>query len=227
MREHSNLINSSEAARRLGLDESRVRALAKAGRLPAQRVGGRWLLDANLLNDFARAERNRGRPYDAGRALGLLFFLSGEDAPWLSSYDAWRLRHRASRVDVRKLLARLSSRAAVLHFQAPDAVLKKVVADPAFIASGVSAADRHGADISASNIIEGYYPKRRAEQLAYRYALEGVPEARANLIIHGLDQALAARDAMPIAVVALDLIESADARSRRAGEKLISRIRPL
>lgn len=227
MPENSNLIGSPEAAKRLGLAGSRVRALALEGRLPAQRVAGRWLFDASLLKDFGRADRDRGRPYHPDRALALLFLLSGEDAPWLNSYDAWRLRHRASRVDLRKLLGRLSRRAQVLHFRAPDAALKQLVADPAFVASGVSAAARYGADISAAEVVEGYYPKRRAEQLAYRHALEAVPEARANLIIHGLDRPLdAERDAMPIAVVALDLMESADARSRRAGEKLLSRLPP-
>jgi hypothetical protein len=227
MRKDPNLVGSVEAAKRLGLAESRVRALAQQGRLPAQRVAGRWLLDANLLIDFGRAERKRGRPYDASRALGLLFLLSGEDAPWLSSYDAWRLRHRARRADIRKLLPRLAKRAAVRHFQAPNAVLEKVASDPAFIRSGVSAASDYDADISAPHVVEGYYPKLRADQLAYRYALEAVPEARANLIIHGLDQPVAVkRDVMPLAVVAADLIESRDSRTRRAGEKLLLRLPP-
>jgi hypothetical protein len=114
-----------------------------------------------------------------------------------------------------------------MHFEAPDALLKKLADDPAFIASGVSAASHYRADISAAHILEGYYPRLRAEELAYRYALDSVPEARANLIIHGVDQPIAVkRNVMPLAVVAADLIASQDSRTRRAGEKLLSRLQP-
>jgi len=50
----------TEAAAALGVDPSRVRLLIRQGRLPAERHGGIWLLDAAAVAAFER--RPSGRP---------------------------------------------------------------------------------------------------------------------------------------------------------------------
>jgi hypothetical protein len=59
--------------------------------------------------------------------------------------------------------------------------------------------------------------------LVYRYALRPAPEAAANLIVRGIDveDVLQGRRYMPIAVVAADLADSVDSRTKRAGVKLL------
>jgi hypothetical protein len=72
-------------------------------------------------------------------------------------------------------------------------------------------------DISAPGVLEGYYPLRELGRFVYRYALREVPEAQANLIVHGFEHLPFARRVMPPAVVAMDLVESDDDRAKRAG----------
>jgi hypothetical protein len=86
----------------------------------------------------------------------------------------------------------------------------------------------YGADVSARDVIEIYCAGEYAKQVVHRYALRAVPEAQANLILHGVSQppALAGRRVMPIAVVACDLIDSSDARTRRAGQRLLQKPGP-
>lgn len=55
-----NSIGTTEASQRLGVTPNRVRALIKAGRLPAQKLGRDYFIDPNDL----KLVRNRkpGRP---------------------------------------------------------------------------------------------------------------------------------------------------------------------
>lgn len=43
------MLSTAEAARILGVNESRVRALIKAGRITAQKVGGAWVIQERAL----------------------------------------------------------------------------------------------------------------------------------------------------------------------------------
>ena len=53
-------IGTTEAARRLGVTQARVRQLIRAGRLTARRVGRDWLIDERALSRVA--VRKPGRP---------------------------------------------------------------------------------------------------------------------------------------------------------------------
>lgn len=53
-------IGTTEAARRLGVSQARVRQLIAAGRLPAKRIGRDWLIDERSLSRVA--VRTPGRP---------------------------------------------------------------------------------------------------------------------------------------------------------------------
>jgi excisionase family DNA binding protein len=55
-----NIISTAEAARRLGVNPSRVRALIDAKRLKAIKVGSVWLIDPKDLE--AVKDRKVGRP---------------------------------------------------------------------------------------------------------------------------------------------------------------------
>lgn len=54
------LISTTEAAERLGVHITRVQALVKAGRLPAQKVGKNYVINEDDLELVA--ERKPGRP---------------------------------------------------------------------------------------------------------------------------------------------------------------------
>jgi excisionase family DNA binding protein len=54
------IISTAEAARRLGVTANRVRAMIRAKRLKAMKVGHEWLIDPKDLE--AVKERKVGRP---------------------------------------------------------------------------------------------------------------------------------------------------------------------
>lgn len=217
-----NLVSVSDAAKRLGLSARRVRALAANGRVPARKVANRWFVEADRLGERRRSEAARGRPFSVRHSLGLLFLASGDDPEWLSPYEKWRLR-RYALPRVKDLLPRLRDRASVHSVQAPDSLVKRLANDPSFVRSGVSAADHHRANISGRSVLDGYYSERAFKNLVYRHALQPAPEAVANLIVRGIadDVVLSGRSFMPIAVVAADLADSVDARTRRAGMQML------
>jgi excisionase family DNA binding protein len=60
------IIGTTEAARRLGISDARVRALIMSKRLKAVKVGGAWLIDPKDLD--AVKVRKVGRPRKARKA---------------------------------------------------------------------------------------------------------------------------------------------------------------
>jgi excisionase family DNA binding protein len=54
------LISTKEAAKKLKIDDSRVRVLIREGRLPAQKVGRSWVIDPADLKLLKT--RKPGRP---------------------------------------------------------------------------------------------------------------------------------------------------------------------
>lgn len=60
------IIGTAEAARRLNVTQSRVRAMIDAGRLKAIRVGREWLIDPKDLD--AVKDRKVGRPRKARKS---------------------------------------------------------------------------------------------------------------------------------------------------------------
>lgn len=55
-----NLITTKQAAEHLGVSVKRVTALIRSGRLPAEKVGRDWLINARDLSKVT--ERKTGRP---------------------------------------------------------------------------------------------------------------------------------------------------------------------
>jgi excisionase family DNA binding protein len=59
------LLTAKQAAKILGVDDSRVRVLIREGRLPAQKIGRDWIImepDLELVKD-----RRPGRPQKRGK----------------------------------------------------------------------------------------------------------------------------------------------------------------
>ncbi|WP_367869818.1 helix-turn-helix domain-containing protein [Rhodococcus erythropolis] len=53
------LIETSTAAARLGVSDRNVRALAARGTLTARRVAGRWLIDADAVEERSQKRGNQ------------------------------------------------------------------------------------------------------------------------------------------------------------------------
>ena len=215
-------VGSSELARRLGLDESRVRRLAASGKLPARKVGHDWLFEIDLIGSEFSKDRSRGRPFSRESALGVLFLASGADAPWLTPAARSRLRRRLK--DVAKMRPRLRSRGERRLYSAPASLLRDLRKDQAFVQSGVSASERYGMRIASQSALEGYADASLIDRLTHRYALERVGEREANLVVHVVPRRLLPDGrVMPIAVVAADLADYSDERTRSVGDDWLRR----
>lgn len=217
---------ASEAARRLRVHESRVRQLIEAGELPGRKVANRWLVSSDAVERRGAFRRERGRPLEPENVWGLLFLASGRPAPWLASDVRSRLRRRLRERSLDADYARYGRRARVHYFVGGARARQEVVRQPNFVRSGVGAAAEYGAKIRSPHVVEGYLPDGEVRRLAYRLALQPADEREADLILrvvgpfwpfHGFEVA-------PSAVVAVDLMDSLDQRTRRAGEKLLQEL---
>lgn len=219
-------VSAAEVARRLRVNEARVRALIERGVLPGRKLANRWLVPLHALQSSSIAARVSGRPFSPDNAWGLLFLASGRPAEWLSQVERSRLRARL-RSPKFPLASRFRGRASVNYLRGDERALRKIAADDRFVRSGVSAAEDHGVDLVAPGVVEGYLPKARLAKLSYEHALRGVSENSANLIVRAVDDRwpFASERVAPEAVVAVDLIDSVDQRSRRAGSELLKRLR--
>jgi hypothetical protein len=219
-------ISAADVAKRLRVNEARVRALIERGALPGRKVANRWLVPQQALQSSEVAARVAGRPFSPENAWGLLFLASGRPADWLSPMDRSRLKARLKAPKF-PLASRFRRRSKVNFLRGDERALRKIVADDKFVRSGVSAVDDHGVDLAAPGVVEGYLPKERLAKLALEHALRAVGENSANLIVRAVADSwpFQAERVAPEAVVAVDLIDSVDQRSRRAGSELLKRIR--
>jgi excisionase family DNA binding protein len=56
------LITTTEAASRLGVNQSRVRQLILSGQLPGKKYGRDWMVDEDDLSRYQEVRRPVGRP---------------------------------------------------------------------------------------------------------------------------------------------------------------------
>lgn len=207
-------VGVSEAAERLGISRQRVLQMIADQRLPAQRIGQSWSIDAA---DLARHRVPVGRPLSMNMARGFLDMAAGM-RPELSARDISRLRVNMIRL-VREvesdgdpaglLRSWLPRRAARRELSVADADLSNAFADERIVLSGVS--DKR-AGMSSPRVGEGYVDEQAAGQFFDDYFIvEADSRARANLIVH---VALVIPPISPV-VIAADLSDYRGGREDR------------
>jgi hypothetical protein len=190
------------------------------GRLPAVKVGGRWLIERAEVERRSRQEPLKGRPLAAHNAWALLALASGEDPEGVDPSVRSRMRKALSLEGMEELGPRLARRAESHHFDAHRGEIPYVVEDPRFVPSGVSAAGAHGLDLVSGAEADGYVRAGALEKFVANHAVR--PAARgSNLHLRAVpDRAwhfLEGARVAPIAAVALDLAEDSDPRSAEIG----------
>jgi excisionase family DNA binding protein len=219
----SEWISISDAAKALDLSTARVRLLAASGALPAEKIGGRWLLDRAGVEGRRRRGAAGGRPFTPHNSWELLrLSSSGESA------DS-RLR-RALAVDgLVGLAPRLRNRASVSRYVGHPGEIGHVLSDDRFVVSGISAAGAVGLDLAAGKAADGYVRASDADDFLEEHVLSLAGSDGASVIVRAVpdsvwDDFLAGLPHAPEAAVALDLSEDADPRSSAAGDALLSRL---
>ncbi len=136
-----------ELAKRLHINESRARLLVQSGRIRAQKVGGRWVIDeADAAHH--RAGVPAGRPLSERSAWHLLKHAGNQTAHEvddhdLSPVDKHRLSQRRARLlqssdSLRLVCSLLAKRAEKAEFSSRPADLAELREDPRIRFSGVS-----------------------------------------------------------------------------------------
>lgn len=203
-----------------------MRALAKSGQLPAEKLANRWFIDAGALERRIANSPRSGRPFEPRKAWALLLLFSGEDAPWLSISDRSKLRAIVRDREFEDVRPRLRGRAEVRYFAGGERARDDLVKSPDLVRSGISAAEHYSVSLRSSRVIDGYLPRRSAERAIYRHALREVEERGADIVLRLADfWPLNGRAVAPVAAVAADLLDSLDERTARAGRQIARRLR--
>lgn len=176
------MLSVPEAAAKSGLSEQRLRALASSGRLPAVRVGHRWVIDEAAL---ARHEPRRGRPLSERSCWALLDLANGHG----SDLDPSE-RHRA-RLRLRLLIGSpapesllrswLPNRAQRRVYRASPRDIADLRADPRLLLSGLSHPD---SAISAADVAEGYVAESTRAGLVDEFLLIEAVDENGNVVLH-------------------------------------------
>jgi excisionase family DNA binding protein len=213
-----------EAARRLGVNSQRVHQLMDRGALVAHRVGGRWLIEADALDQRRSQPRLRGRPYAPRIAWAALLLLSGARPDWLEPSELSRLKKGMARLPLDELIGRVQNRATTHRFHAHPAALARLADDGRLLRTGVFA---RGLGVGLSAHLGGSYYVRDDDREAVQRAYGLVRTGEINLVLRSVPGpwpfAQGRRDA-PAAAVMMDLLEEPDERSRRAARALGKRL---
>ena len=219
------MISVLEAADELGVSGRRVHQMLADGRLPGARVGRSWVLDRQAVLQAAQSRVRAGRPWCPSSAWDVLAMASGVEIKG-SAVDRFRARQRAED-GIAPLVGKLASRAERHQFYAHPSVLGELLEHPGIVASGVSALGFHNVDLVAIDQAEGYIPRSELASMIDEYELDNAAD-RPNVQLRVVDDEYwpfeARQRYAPLPIVAVDLLDSADERSRRAGQELLNQL---
>lgn len=218
-----NLMSVADAAVELGVSARRVRQLLASGEIHGQQLGRSWVIDGADV-DRLRPKRV-GRPWSAASAWAVLELAAG-GKPELSPVERSRARKRLAGNGLAGLVDQLRSRSERREMYVHPSALDRVGDDAEVVRSGVSALGVYDVDLIASDEAEVYVRSSNVAGFMDPYALQSNPD-RSNLVVRIVDDDVwpfedDARVA-PWPVVAVDLLDAHDERSRRAGLELIER----
>jgi len=228
------LISVPEAAARLGVVAQRVRQRIQDGSLPAERVGGQWIIDEKDLDRISDFNAP-GRPLSERSAWALVAAVEDNTVLLhsLSAPDRSRARARLRRLaathldDPRESLRLLSvfmrNRAARRCCLIAQRDLKDLRNDQRLRISGLSHPE---SGLASGDVVEGYLSVDDLDDVIQDYLLRDVDRDRANVFLHvvssAIDQSLPllghAWDSM---LLAADLSEHEGPRERHRAMELL------
>lgn len=220
-----SFLGVGEVAVELGVSARRVRQMLADGVVVGERVGGVWVVDSAEVGRVARRRRGVGRPWSAVSAWAVLMLADGVDLV-LSPVERSRARKRVGE-GLGVVVGRLGARAEVREFYGHPGVVDRLGGSAGVVRGGVSAAAEYGVDVVGVGEFEGYVRVSDVGGLVSRFGLdEG--SVRSNVLLRVVDDAVwpfsPGQGVAGRAVVGVDLVESDDARVRRAGVDLLAQV---
>lgn len=194
------------------------------GTLRGSRIGRVWAIDRASLDLVADRGTNVGRPWKAASAWAVLALADGREIEG-SAVARSRARRRLAG-GLLPLAERLRARATTRLFYGHPSVLDRLPGPARAVRTGLSATGEHGLDLIAIGGYEAYIPESDIAEVARRFALiEGAE--RPNIVLRAVEDEVwpfrPDEEVAPIPVVALDLLDANDDRSKRLAVSLLSR----
>lgn len=213
------LLNTRDAAERLGVSASRVRSLAKNGCLKTVRYGRNIYMTETSVERYAGLNRKQGRLFSPRIAFAALYLISDREADWLTASERYRLRKLLAGLDASRLMTLCDRRAEVRDYWCMDVRLRQVAGRIRLSAASGDIAHEFG--LVETGNVEGYVTRDIADGLVSdnRLVEDSNPT---NVRLHIIDGWMAEDTGdMPVGVCAADLASSNDIREKYAGlEKL-------
>jgi hypothetical protein len=223
-----NTLTTGQTAKRLGVTQVAVRKLIGTGQLvQAGTVGRAILVDTASVDQLARIGTRHGRPWTQENAWAALTLLSGETrVGWIGPSEISRLTQKLRTMKSTELPILARRRASVRHFRATNDVVQLLRNH--LLLSGAAAmgdddiATRFGLT-GGTGTAEGYARTGDADALQGAYGL--IDDREGNVVIREVTVTGAFADGkVPIAAIALDLLESPATRERSAGQRVIKEL---
>lgn len=231
MERSTGTMGAAEAAARLGVRREEIYRLIRSGVLPHDRVAGRIVISEGALRRLEATPRPVGRRFAATAAWTMLWMLSHRGLPnevaalgHVSASRRSQLRRHLLAGDAMELASRLRGRARRESLYCHPAARERLLRAPEATPAGYSALEQVEADLIAGHDApaEAYVGVQGFERLTKNLGLlRDAPER--NVVLHVVDDLEMVPQSMGAAsppVVALDLIESGDARAGAAGRQL-------
>lgn len=228
----SDMVTAAQAAERLGVNPSRVRALIAAGTLTATRAGSQWLVDVDSLDRQCEltVAGATGRPF-APRIAWAAAALCDSRRDGLGPNERTRLRHRLAGVDVegsntcaqvQRWLARRAL--SVCRYRIGERDVTELLGADGVLATGISTVQAYDLGLGSGGFADAYVDERVHRKLVKDFVL--IESVRGNLTLRTTDSRLFAAvfesKVAPRLIAGVDLVEDTDTRTRAAGCALVS-----
>jgi hypothetical protein len=213
-------------AKRLNVNESRARLLVQSGRIPAQQVAGRWVIDEADVVRYRPAAP--GRPLSERSAWQLIRHArnaAAHDAVELDPVERYRLKQRLHRLQdssdpLNLICSLLAKRAEKAEFSSSPADIAGLREDPRLRLSGVSHPD---SGLLSNSELEGYVSRKNFEALVKDWFLvKAAAGQRPNVVLHVAEEV---PEELPLLAVAADLAERPGFREQQAAREILRSIR--
>ena len=228
--ERFGLLTSAETSRQLGVSMRQVQRLAASGALShSDTVGGTHLIDARSVQLRKVRGAARGRPWEAETIAAAIELLTCGDTTRLTPVARGRLYRRLSGMSAEQFVRATRKRAEVRRFRASKSFVGHL--QEAINLTGVAAVGRDPAlgrvfGLAGGDrlVVDGYVNEKTARRLIRECRMVADPSGSVTLRVTNIDLLLDAHEV----VVALDLADSLEVRSRSAGlAHLTQRLRVL
>ncbi|MEV0592977.1 helix-turn-helix domain-containing protein [Nonomuraea cavernae] len=229
-------LTNNEAAGLLGVTAGRVNAMARSGNLAYRMAGRTRLIDpASVQRLLATNWRRPGRPLAPLSAwaalltdLGTVDWSGLTRALGMSPQQRYKLKRLIARNPAENWDGLAKARAVVRRVRVRPAYLDEILRWDGVVPSGVSATARHGLDLIAAEEAEAYLGDRTWRLLQKEFHLVSSPSGNLVLRLPSVTEnnlpVVIDREVMPVAVVAVDLLDSGDPRSRRTALQIINQL---